>query len=62
MEDQPEPVSAPSTLAIKPLETLEREAILQALEVTGNDKRKAADLLGISRAKVYQRLKVWGLI
>ena len=55
-------VSAPSTLAIKPLETLEREAILQALEVTGNDKRKAADLLGISRAKVYQRLKVWGLI
>lgn len=55
-------VSAPSTLAVKPLETLEREAILQALEVTGNDKRKAAELLGISRAKVYQRLKVWGLI
>ncbi|MCY3003826.1 MAG: sigma 54-interacting transcriptional regulator [Planctomycetota bacterium] len=55
-------VGAPSTVAIKPLETLEREAILQALEVTGNDKRKAAELLGISRAKVYQRLKVWGLI
>lgn len=38
---------------------LERRAIERALESTGNDKRKAADMLGISRAKIYQRLKEW---
>ncbi|MBM3990895.1 MAG: hypothetical protein FJ298_07785 [Planctomycetes bacterium] len=46
---------------VRKLEDLEREAILHALEATGNDKRRTADLLGISRAKVYQRLKSWGL-
>ncbi|MFM7295655.1 MAG: helix-turn-helix domain-containing protein [Planctomycetota bacterium] len=46
---------------VRPIEDLEREAILNALKSTGNDKRLAAQLLGISRAKVYQRLKVWGL-
>ena len=33
--------------------------ILDALDRTGGDKRKVAELLGISRAKVYQRLKEW---
>ena len=46
---------APRTLA-----ELERQAILQAIEYAGGDKRRAAELLGISRAKVYQRLKEWG--
>ena len=46
---------------MRPIEDLEREAILHALKATGNDKRRAAQLLGISRAKVYQRLKIWGL-
>ncbi|MEW6071792.1 MAG: helix-turn-helix domain-containing protein [Planctomycetota bacterium] len=44
----------PATLA-----ELERRAILVALERTGGDKRQAAALLGISRAKIYQRLKEW---
>ncbi|MEZ6014731.1 MAG: sigma 54-interacting transcriptional regulator [Planctomycetota bacterium] len=57
--------AAPATEArgaqdlVRPLEELEREAILAALARTGGDKRKAAELLGISRAKVYQRLKEW---
>jgi len=46
---------------VRRLEDIEREAILHALEATGNDKFRTADLLGISRAKVYQRLKLWGL-
>lgn len=46
---------------VRKIEDLEREAILHALKATGNDKRRTADLLGISRAKVYQRLKIWGL-
>ncbi len=67
----PELVRAPQTSAVsaaptpggavKPFEQLEKEAILHALDVAGGDKRKAAELLGISRAKVYQRLKDWGL-
>lgn len=38
---------------------LERQAIEEALRVTAGDKRKAAEMLGISRAKLYQRLKAW---
>ncbi|MDF1801043.1 MAG: sigma-54-dependent Fis family transcriptional regulator, partial [Planctomycetota bacterium] len=41
------------------LEELERTAILAALEQHGGDKRRAAAALGISRAKIYQRLKEW---
>jgi transcriptional regulator with GAF, ATPase, and Fis domain len=44
---------------VRPLAELEREAIEQALEHAKGDKREAARLLGISRAKVYQRLKEW---
>lgn len=68
----PELVRAPQTIeaasaapgvggAVKPMEQLEKEAIRHAIETAGGDKRKAAELLGISRAKVYQRLKDWGL-
>ena len=46
----------PSTLA-----DVERKAILDAIEYSGGDKREAAKLLGISRAKIYQRLKEWSL-
>ncbi len=56
---QPDDPDAPHP--VRPLADLEREAILHALKATGNDKRRAAQLLGISRAKVYQRLKNWGL-
>ena len=45
--------------AVRPLAELEREAIENALERTGQDKGRAAKLLGISRAKLYQRLKDW---
>jgi transcriptional regulator with GAF, ATPase, and Fis domain len=51
-----------SSLSSGPLPTLaelERLAIERALELAQGDKNKAADMLGISRAKVYQRLKEW---
>ena len=41
------------------LEEIEKAAILGAIEACGGDKREAAKRLGISRAKVYQRLKEW---
>lgn len=65
--DDPLQVSQPD-LALTPqapdrlvtLEELERDAILRALRLTGGDKNEAARRLGISRAKIYQRLKDWG--
>jgi len=42
---------------VLPLVELERRAIERAIEVCGGDKTRAADMLGISRAKIYQRVK-----
>ena len=38
---------------------IERKAIENALTATGEDKQKAAGLLGISLSKIYQRLARW---
>ena len=67
--DDPELVRVPgqsrgpgtSDGAVRTMAELERQAILDALRQTGGDKRAAAGLLGISRAKIYQRLKEWKL-
>ena len=66
--DDPELVRSPSVKGSGPgpvvgvgtLEELEKAAILAAIERCDGDKTKAAKILGISRAKVYQRLKEWG--
>ena len=64
----PELVSSPAAstpaadlLGAEPptLAELERAAIERALELAGGDKTEAAKRLGISRAKIYQRLKEW---
>lgn len=39
------------------LAELEREAIVRALEITGGNKSRAARLLGISRATLYEKLR-----
>jgi DNA-binding NtrC family response regulator len=51
---------AAARLGTGTLAEIERNAILRALEAAGGDKRAAAKALGISRAKIYQRLKEWG--
>jgi serine/threonine-protein kinase PknK len=38
---------------------IERRAILETLERLGGDKRRAAQVLGISASKLYERLKRW---
>lgn len=46
----------------RPLRTLadiEKEAILDAVERCDGSKKRAAEMLGISRAKVFQRWKEW---
>lgn len=52
------------TAAIEPLRTLkdmEKEAIEQALDRVGGNRRKAADILGISARTLYRKLKEYGL-
>ena len=44
------------------MERTELEAIVKALETTGNDRKAAARLLGISRSTLYLKLKKYGLI
>jgi DNA-binding NtrC family response regulator len=53
---QRRPSSGPVDLAVR-----ERDAIMQALEATGGNKLRAAKLLGISRAGLYVKLKVYGI-
>ena len=57
------PASAPTTVAgsapVRTLAELERAAIENAIAAAGGDKGKAAEMLGISRAKIYQRVKEW---
>ena len=43
------------------MERTELEAIVKALETTGNDRKAAARLLGISRSTLYLKLKKYGL-
>ncbi|MFQ6104904.1 MAG: helix-turn-helix domain-containing protein [Candidatus Glassbacteria bacterium] len=40
-----------------PLRIIEREMVLHALEVAKGNRKKAAELLGISRRAIYNKLK-----
>ena len=42
-------------------EDSEKQRILQALEATGSNKSKAAQLLGVDRKTLYNKLKLYGL-
>jgi transcriptional regulator with PAS, ATPase and Fis domain len=44
------------------IEDTERNALIQALQRTGGNKVKAAKLLGISRAGLYQKLEKYNLL
>jgi two-component system NtrC family response regulator len=43
------------------LEAVEREYVKKALEQAGNNKSKAARLLGLTRAQLYSRMEKYGL-
>jgi len=61
---RPAAVRIPENAAIEPLPTLkdmEREAIEQALDRVGGNRRKAAAILGISTRTLYRKLKEYGL-
>jgi two-component system response regulator HydG len=45
----------------RPLEEIERRYILRTLESLGNNKARAAQVLGISKKTLYRRLHEWGI-
>jgi len=61
---RPTAIHVPANAAIEPLPTLkdrEREAIEQALDRVGGNRRKAAAILGISTRTLYRKLKEYDL-
>jgi transcriptional regulator with GAF, ATPase, and Fis domain len=61
-EDLPESVrpdrESPDDIS---LETIERRHILNVLKMTGGEKKKAAELLGINPVTLWRKLKAYGL-
>ena len=51
------PRAVAATPLVAPLCDVERRAIEHAMKVTGGDRRKAAQLLGIGRTTLYRKLK-----
>ncbi len=50
-----------STENLATMEERERKAIMEALEASRGNKKKAAQKLGISRSALYNKLKKYGL-
>ncbi len=51
-----------SELIGKPLKEIERIVIMKTLEMTENNRTKAAELLDVSRRWLQYRLKEWGIV
>ena len=49
------------SLAGMGLDRLEKEAIRQTLQLTGGNREKTADMLGIGERTLYRKLKEYGL-
>jgi DNA-binding NtrC family response regulator len=45
-----------SSQGVLPLEQIERQATLRAMELTGGNVRRAAEMLGVGRATLYRKL------
>lgn len=60
--DLPPECRATSRRSLTRLETLERDAIVEALKVHGGDKAAASESLGMSRATIYRRIREYGIV
>jgi DNA-binding NtrC family response regulator len=54
-------MGAPSRQGVQSLDDVERSTILQALAQCHGNKKKAAELLGIQRPTLYNKLKRYGI-
>ena len=51
-----------SRRVLSPLESIERDAIVQSLLDHGGNKIRAARALGMSRATIYRRIHEYGIV
>ena len=58
---RPESSGAAGSGAIIPLEQMERDLVARAMQATGDNQTRAAELLGITRDQLRYRLKKFGL-
>ena len=56
-----ETTQAPTEDAIRPLEDIERDAIIKALRVTEGHRKKAAQLLGMAERTLYRKIQQYNL-
>lgn len=61
LTEHPEPAAGVRPLA-EQVDALERRAVAQALRETRGNRAAAARLLGMSRARLYDRLEAWGVL
>jgi sigma-54 dependent transcriptional regulator, acetoin dehydrogenase operon transcriptional activator AcoR len=61
-EDLPPECWTVSRRLLRPLEALERDAIVQRLLDTDGNKARAAESLGMSRATIYRKMHEYGII
>ena len=60
--DLPPECRTVSRRLLSPLESMERDAIVQSLLDTGGNKVKAAESLGMSRATIYRKIHEYGIV
>ncbi len=61
-EDLPPECRTVSRRLLNPLESMERDAIVQGLLDAGGNKVKAAESLGMSRATIYRKIHEYGIV
>ncbi len=61
VQDLPPSCRATSRRQLSPLEALERDAIIEALDAQQGQKALAATALGMSRASIYRKIKDYGI-
>jgi sigma-54 dependent transcriptional regulator, acetoin dehydrogenase operon transcriptional activator AcoR len=59
--DLPPECRASTRRLLTPLESMERDAIVQALLTTEGNKLRAAQQLGMSRATIYRKIREYGI-
>ncbi|WP_216654222.1 helix-turn-helix domain-containing protein [Nocardioides sp. zg-DK7169] len=60
--DLPAECRATTRRSLSRMETLERDAIIEALDLHGGDKAAAAGSLGMSRATIYRKIRDYGIL
>jgi len=61
-QDLPPECWTVSRRVLSPLESIERDAIVQSLLDNGGNKIRAARALGMSRATIYRRIREYGIV